>query len=143
MEVDTRDFWQQRFQSIRDHEAHLASNGTVILKLWLNVSHEEQCNRFLRRLDNPEKNWKFSASDVAEREHWDAYMGCYEDALNETSRSHAPWYAIPADNKRFMRVAVAETIVSTLESLDMAYPTPPEKERKRFEEYRQRLLDNR
>jgi len=114
----------------------------VILKFWLNVSHEEQCNRFLRRLDNPEKNWKFSAGDVEERQHWDAYMTCYEEALNETSRDHAPWYAVPADDKRFMRVVVAETIVSTLESLDMTYPAPPQAERERFGEYRQRLQGN-
>lgn len=136
------EFWRQRFRSIRDHEAHLAANGTVIVKFWLNVSHEEQCKRFLSRLDNPEKNWKFSGGDVEEREHWSDYMRCYEDALNETSRPYAPWYAIPADDKRFMRVAVAETIISTLESLDMQYPSPPDDERRRFDEYRRRLAGN-
>ena len=139
-EINTDEFWAQRFQSIRDHETHLASNGTVILKFWLNVSHEEQCNRFLRRLDNPEKNWKFSGGDVEERQHWNAYMDCYEDALNQTSRAHAPWYAIPADNKRYMRVVVAETIVSTMESLDMHYPVASDGERQKFDDYRRRLL---
>ncbi len=133
------DFWQARFRSIRDQELHLATNGTVILKFWLNVSREEQKNRFLERLDNPEKNWKFSAADVNERQHWPAYMACYEEMLNETSRPHAPWYAIPADNKPAMRVFVAETIIETLESLDISYPRPPAEEFEHFEEYRARL----
>jgi PPK2 family polyphosphate:nucleotide phosphotransferase len=132
-------FWTDRFRSIRDQELHLATNGTVILKFWLNVSREEQKNRFLRRLENPEKNWKFSSRDVEERQFWDNYMNCYEEALNQTSRVHAPWYAIPADNKPYMRLAVAETIVETLESLDLAYPQPTPAEQARFDEYRLRL----
>ena len=134
------DIWEQRFRSIRDHERHLASNGTVILKFWLNVSREEQKNRFVRRLDNPEKNWKFSSRDVEERKYWGDYMACYEEALNETSCAHAPWYAIPADHKPYMRLVVAETIVSTLESLDLEYPEPSSQERDRFDEYREQLV---
>ena len=135
-EVEMRNIWSQRFDSIRDHEKHLARNGTVILKFWLNVSPEEQKRRFFSRLNEPEKNWKFSASDVAERQHWSAYMQAYEDLLRETSRPWAPWYAIPADNKKYMRVAVAQTVVDTLESLSLAYPEVSEKDRQRFSEAR-------
>ena len=116
------DLWPQRFASIREHEEHLARNGTIILKFWLNVSKQEQRERFLSRLEEPEKNWKFSAKDVAERAHWDDYMHAYEQALNETSRPWAPWYAIPADHKLYMRLEVAEILVSALESLDLHYP---------------------
>lgn len=115
--------WADRFASIREHEAHLARNGTVIIKFWLNVSYAEQRERFLARIDDPEKNWKFSVGDVRERGHWPRYMAAYEDAINETARAHAPWYAIPADDKRYMRVCVAETIVATLESLGLEFPT--------------------
>ena len=116
------ELWQHRFESIRRHEQHLARNGTIILKFWLNVSHDEQRRRFLSRLDEREKNWKFSPSDVAERRHWNAYMAAYQEALAATSRPWAPWYAIPADNKPFMRVAVAETVTATLRSLDLRFP---------------------
>jgi len=121
-EIDPEHIWQQRFASIRHHEEHLAQNGTVILKFWLNVSREEQRRRFLARIDQPEKNWKFSATDVKERGYWDSYMSAYEQALAETSRPWAPWYAIPADNKRYMRAAVAGIIVDTLRSLGLSYP---------------------
>ncbi|MCI0435352.1 MAG: polyphosphate kinase 2 family protein [Gemmatimonadetes bacterium] len=124
--------WQERFASIRDHEAHLARSGTVVVKFWLNVSKEEQRARFLARLDDPEKHWKFAPGDVKERAHWAAYMQAYEDALRETSRPWAPWYAIPADNKDWMRMTVAETIVAALGSLDLRYPEVPEGERARF-----------
>jgi PPK2 family polyphosphate:nucleotide phosphotransferase len=130
------EFWEQRLSSIRDHELHLARNGTVILKFWLNVSREEQRQRFLSRLDEPEKNWKFSAGDVRERGYWDDYMQAYEQALAATSRPWAPWFAIPADNKPYMRVCVAETIVSTLESLSLNYPRVSAREKERFDEMR-------
>lgn len=116
------DIWQQRYQSINDHELHLARNGTVILKFWLNLSKEEQRMRFLRRLDKPDKHWKFSISDVEERKHWDDYMLAYEQALQATARPWAPWYAIPADNKPFMRYSVAKIIVKTMESMNLEYP---------------------
>ena len=138
-EVDRETIWADRYESIRDHEKHLARNGTLVLKFWLNVSKDEQKRRFLARLDEPEKNWKFSSGDIAERQHWDAYMDAYQDALNETSREHAPWYAIPADNKKYMRVVVAETLVKTLESLDLKYPDVSEKDLARFSEARQML----
>lgn len=132
--------WEERYESIRDHEKHLARNGTIVLKFWLNVSKEEQKNRFLARLDEQDKNWKFSAGDVMERQHWDAYMDAYEAALNETSSKHAPWYAIPADDKAYMRVAIAETIVNTLEAMNLAYPEVSKEEQAKFAEAR-RLLE--
>ncbi|MCP3918772.1 MAG: polyphosphate kinase 2 family protein [bacterium] len=135
-EVPPGELWQQRFESINAHEEHLARNGTVILKFWLNVSREEQRLRFLSRLDEPEKNWKFSAGDVRERGHWDAYMQAYEEALRATSRPWAPWYAIPADDKPFMRMTVAELVVASLDRLDLQYPKVDETERARFDEMR-------
>ncbi len=133
------ELWDERFQSIRDHELHLARNGTVILKLWLNVSRAEQARRFLRRLDRPDKNWKFSSGDLEERRHWDEYMVAYEDALNATSRPWAPWYAIPADDKSFMRLRVAELIRDQLARLDLRFPTLPEKELAKIDHYRKEL----
>jgi len=138
-DVNTDEFWNNRLKSIRDSETHLANNGTVILKFWLNVSKEEQKRRFIERLDNPKKNWKFSSSDVAERQHWDAYMKCYEAMLNASSTEHAPWYAIPADNKPFARLQIANTIIETIASLDMNYPSPEAKNLERFDEWRAQL----
>ena len=132
--------WAERYESIREHEKHLARNGTVIVKFWLNVSHAEQRERFLARLDEPEKNWKFSSGDVRERGFWDDYMRAYEDALNATSRPWAPWYAIPADSKSYMRLCVAEIVVATLKSMGLRYPEAGAKERARFDEMRA-LLD--
>lgn len=132
--------WEERYESIKDHEKHLARNGTVILKFWLNVSKQEQKNRFLSRLDESDKNWKFSAGDVMERQHWDEYMHAYEDALNTTSSKYAPWYAIPADDKAYMRVAIAEIIVKTLEALHLEYPEVSAEEQAKFAEAR-RLLE--
>lgn len=114
--------WDERFESIRDHELHLARNGIVILKFWLNVSRERQRRRFLERIDVPEKNWKFSARDLRERAHWDAYMAAYEAALGATSRPWAPWYAVPADKKPFMRYTVARIVSDTLGHLGLRYP---------------------
>lgn len=140
-DADLGNIWQERFESIRQHEHHLASNGTIILKFWLNLSKETQRQRFLSRLDSPEKNWKFSIGDVEERGHWDAYMRAYEEALTQTSRNHAPWYAIPADNKPFMRYAVADVIVRSLQSLDMRYPVVDDQVDTRFDEMRTILLN--
>jgi len=130
--IDRAGLWQERFASIRDHEAHLARNGTLVLKFWLNISKQEQRARFLARLDDPEKHWKFSPDDVRERAHWDDYMRAYEDALRATSRAWAPWYAIPADDKDWLRMTVAETIVDALRSLDLCYPGVPDGDRDRF-----------
>jgi PPK2 family polyphosphate:nucleotide phosphotransferase len=137
--VDLKHIWQQRYESIRDHEKHLARNGTVILKFWLNVSRETQRQRFLSRLDEPSKNWKFSAGDVHERTFWKDYMKAYQDVINATSRPWAPWYAIPADDKPFMRFCVAEIIVANLQKLGLKYPTVEDKEKARFSEMRNLL----
>ena len=137
--VDLKNIWPQRYESIRDHEKHLARNGTVVLKFWLNVSREEQRQRFLSRLDEPSKNWKFSAGDVHERKFWKDYMKAYEDAINATSRSWAPWYAIPADDKPFMRFCVAEIIVANLQKLGLKYPTVEDEEKVRFSQMRKIL----
>jgi PPK2 family polyphosphate:nucleotide phosphotransferase len=139
-DVDLETVWQDRYASIREHEQHLARNGTVVLKFWLNVSHEEQQQRFLARLEDKDKNWKFSISDIRERAFWDEYMAAFEAALAETSRPWAPWYAIPADNKSYMRLCVADILVRTLESLDLSYPEVDAKKLAEFEDIRQRLL---
>lgn len=140
-DVDLKNIWQQRYVSICDHEKHLALNGTVILKFWLNVSKEEQRRRFLSRIDEPKKNWKFSAGDVNERKFWQDYMAAYEAAINATSRPWAPWYAIPADDKPFMRLCVAEIIVQSLKKLKLKYPTVGVREKARFAEMRAMLTD--
>ncbi len=137
--IDHDRLWDERYESIRDHEKHLARNGTVIIKFWLNVSRDEQRKRFLSRLDEPEKNWKFSSGDVAERKHWDRYMQAYESALNATSRPWAPWYAIPADNKPFLRLCVAETIVETMKQLDLRYPVVTDEQKQDFAGMRELL----
>lgn len=131
--------WDDRLRSIREQEEHLARNGTVILKFWLNVSKDEQKRRFLARLDDPAKNWKFEPRDVEERRHWDDYMRAYEDALNATSRPWAPWYAIPADDKGYMRARVANIIIETLQSIGLKYPEPSQDERQEFAESRAEL----
>jgi PPK2 family polyphosphate:nucleotide phosphotransferase len=117
-----KNIWKKRFQHIRDWEQHLTENGTHILKFFLNVSKAEQKQRFLDRINEPEKNWKFAASDVKERGYWDDYMKAYTEALSATSTENAPWYVIPADKKWFTRLAVSEIIVKKLESLDLHYP---------------------
>jgi len=115
-------FWQKRFKSIRDHEEHLAENGTIILKFFLNVSKEEQKARFLSRITEQNKNWKFNISDLRERARWDDYMHAYQEAISATAAQHAPWFIIPADNKWFMQSAVCDIIIGALEKLDLKYP---------------------
>ena len=124
------EFWQNRYRSINDMERHLHHNGTVILKFFLNVSKEEQKQRFLKRINRPDKNWKFTMSDVEERTHWDAYQQAFEQTLNHTSTEHAPWHIIPADHKWFMRAAVSEIIVDKLQSLDLRFPQVSEQQQK-------------
>lgn len=136
---DLSAFWEERYASIRAHERHLAMNGTVILKFWLNVSHDEQRQRFLDRIDTPAKNWKFSSGDVRERGFWPDYMAAYEDVLNATSRPWAPWYAIPADDKRSMRIAVAEIVRERLRKLDLRFPELPDDEVAELAEMRAKL----
>ncbi len=138
-QTPTDAFWQQRFASIRDHEQHLARNGTVVLKFWLNVSLDEQRERFLARLDDPKKHWKFSGGDIKERGHWGDYMAAYSEVLPATSRPWAPWYAIPADSKKTMRAIVSGIIADTLEALPLEWPQVAEKDAAEFDDYR-RLL---
>jgi len=121
-ELTGKDIWKERFKDIRGFERYLTRNGVVVRKFFLYVSKKEQRRRFLERLENPEKNWKFSASDLKEREFWDDYMEAYEDMIRHTATDDAPWYVVPADNKWFTRVVVAAAVVSTLDSLDLAYP---------------------
>ncbi len=130
--IDLETIWDERLTSIRQQEEHLARNGTVILKFFLNVSKDEQKRRFLSRLDEARKNWKFEAKDVVERRHWDDYMAAYEAALSATSRPWAPWYAIPADDKPYMQARVADIIIDTLQSIGLRYPEPSEAERAEF-----------
>ncbi len=133
------DIWQQRYQSIIDHEKHLARNGTIILKFWLNVSKQEQKNRFIARIDDKTKNWKFSSGDVKERGYWDDYMNAYEEMLNATSKPWAPWYAIPADNKPYMRLKVAQIIEQSLASLNLEYPKLEQEELAKLDEMKTKL----
>ena len=121
-ELVTKDIWKERFQDIRSFERYLTRNGVVIRKFFLNVSNKEQKKRFLERIQEPEKNWKFSANDAKEREHWDEYMEAYEDMIQNTASKEAPWYVVPADNKWFTRVVVAAAVIEALSSLDLHYP---------------------
>lgn len=134
------ELWKQRYESIVEHERHLARNGTVVVKFWLNVSRDEQKARFLKRIDDPDRNWKFSMADVKERQHWGDYMDAYEDLLNATSKPWAPWYAIPADNKAYMRLKVAEVLVETLKSLDLKYPVLDEEAASKLDAARAALV---
>ena len=137
--AELRKLWDQRYESIRDHERHLARNGTVVVKFWLNVSKQEQRQRFLDRIDDPKKQWKFSAGDIRERGFWDDYMQAYEEALNATSRPWAPWYAIPADDKPVMRLTVAQILEQMFESLDPRFPEIDGKAREELKEMRRAL----
>ena len=119
----TGDIWKERFHDIRNFEQYLAHNGVAICKFFLHVSRKEQKKRFMERLDNPEKNWKFSAADVAERGHWSEYMKAYQDMIRNTAAEHAPWHVVPADNKWFTRVVVAAAVIDTLARLGLSYPT--------------------
>jgi PPK2 family polyphosphate:nucleotide phosphotransferase len=125
-EAKGKQIWKQRFEEINQFEKYLVNNGIIVLKFFLNVSKDEQKKRFLDRINLPEKNWKFSASDAKERERWDDYMKAYEDVFNHTSTEWAPWYIIPADHKWFTRLAVATVIADKLQQLDLKYPVVTE-----------------
>jgi PPK2 family polyphosphate:nucleotide phosphotransferase len=137
----TKHIWDERFQDMRNFEKYLTRNGTIIRKFFLNVSKEEQKKRFLERIDNPEKNWKFSSADVTERGHWDDYMKAYEDMIRNTATKDSPWYVIPADNKWFTRLAVASAVIDSLASLDLKYPAVGEDQLKELAEAKN-LLSN-
>jgi PPK2 family polyphosphate:nucleotide phosphotransferase len=129
-ELVGKKIWKERFEDINSSELHLARNGTIVRKFFLHVSKEEQKKRFLRRLEEPERNWKFSAADVREREFWDDYQDAYEDMIANTATKHAPWIVVPADNKWFSRLVVSSVIVNTLQELKLGYPTVSEDKRK-------------
>ncbi len=132
--------WKDRYRDIRAYERYLDSNGIIVRKFFLHVSHAEQKRRFMERIDNPEKNWKFSASDARERGHWKDYMEAYEDAIRETATPECPWYVVPADNKWFTRVVVAAAIIDALASLDLHYPKVGEAKLKELAAARKLLL---
>ncbi len=138
--LKAKDFWNQRFDAIRNFERYLTNNGVVILKFFLHVSKEEQQERFLARIDDPAKNWKFSMQDVKEREHWDAYMHAYEETVRNTASEHAPWYVVPADKKWFTRLVVASAIVQRMNDMDLSYPKLDEDELKTLAGAREALL---
>lgn len=127
-------FWEERYNSIRSFEKHLTLNGTIIIKFFLNVSKAEQKERFLKRIDDPEKNWKFSAADIAERQYWDGYMDAYKKAINATADDKAAWYIIPADKKWFTRIAISTIMLKTLEDLKLNYPVLAKVEKERLAE---------
>jgi PPK2 family polyphosphate:nucleotide phosphotransferase len=131
--------WDERFEDINAFERYLTRNGVVIRKFFLHVSKQEQKERFLARLDEPEKNWKFSAADVKERQHWDEYMHAFEEVLSHTSTQEAPWYVIPADHKWFARLAVADAVIDALESLDLAFPRLTEEKQQELARTREAL----
>jgi PPK2 family polyphosphate:nucleotide phosphotransferase len=133
-------FWAERYESINDFERHLVRNGTQVLKFFLNVSWEEQRERFLERLERPEKHWKFNAADVAERQRWDDYQHAYEAAIRATSTAWAPWYVVPADHKWVTRAVVAQVMVRRIRELGLAFPTVPEGEMAALDESRRELL---
>jgi len=133
-------FWKDRFESIRNFEKHISLNGTVIIKFFLNVSKEEQKKRFLDRINEPLKNWKFSPGDIDERERWDEYMHAYEEAINATSEDCAPWYVIPADKKWFTRIAISKIIVNTLKEMNIQIPVLSDSQTAKLEECKTRLL---
>lgn len=135
----TKDIWDDRFKDIRNFEKYLSRNGVIVRKFFLHVSNKEQKKRFLERIDNPEKNWKFSSADAKEREHWDEYMKAYEDMIRNTASKESPWYVVPADNKWFTRLVVSAAIIDTLVSLDLKYPEVDENKLKELSEAK-RLL---
>jgi PPK2 family polyphosphate:nucleotide phosphotransferase len=139
LDLDT--IWAQRFASIRNWEDHLARSGTVVVKFFLNVSLDEQKQRFLRRIERPDKNWKFRLDDLRDRAQWAAFQHAYQEAVSATSTPSAPWYAIPADNKPYMRREVARIMVDTLKSLQLAFPTVSREQRDELELGREQLLD--
>jgi PPK2 family polyphosphate:nucleotide phosphotransferase len=135
----TTKIWQERFEDINSFEHYATRNGMVILKFFLNVSKKEQKRRFLERLDEPNKNWKFSTSDALERRHWDEYMHAYEEMIRNTSTKHAPWYVVPADHKWFTRLVVSEAIIDALEELGLAFPKLDAAKRKDLKAARKEL----
>ena len=139
-DLKTKNIWKRRFRDITNFERYLTHNGILVLKFFLHVSKEEQQKRFLARIDDASKNWKFSLNDVREREHWDDYMDAYEQTIRHTASKYAPWYVVPADNKWFTRLVVASAIVENMNALDLEYPKLDADQLKALEEAKQALL---
>jgi polyphosphate kinase 2 (PPK2 family) len=135
----TKHIWKDRFEDIRNFEQYLDRNGVLVRKFFLHVSEKEQKRRFLARLDDQKRNWKYSANDAAEREHWRAYMDAYEDMIRQTATDYAPWYVVPADNKWFTRIVVAAAVIDALDSLDLRYPKVGTEQLKQLAEARVKL----
>ncbi len=140
-ELITKDIWDQRFQDISNFEQYLSHNGVAVLKFFLHVSKEEQKKRFLERIENPAKNWKFAINDVHEREHWDEYMHAYEETIRQTASKYAPWHVVPADNKWFTRLVVASAVVECLNTLELEFPKLGKEELEALEAAQQALLE--
>jgi PPK2 family polyphosphate:nucleotide phosphotransferase len=138
--LDRKDIWEERYRSIRNLEEHLHRNGTRIVKFFLRISKKEQRRRFLLRIDDPTRNWKFSQADLAEREHWKEYTRAYEDCLSATSTRTAPWYVVPADDKENARLIISQVILKTLGELDMEYPATSQSRRRELQVIRKQLL---
>ena len=139
-ELVTKDIWEERFKDIRNFEKYLHRNGTIVIKIFLNVSMDEQKKRFIERVDNPDKNWKFSAADARERGYWKDYMEAYQDMIKNTSTEDAPWYVVPADNKSYARIAVASAIIHALDRMDLEYPKVNEEKIAELKEVKKALL---
>ena len=135
-----KDIWERRYQHIRNQERYMYENGIIPIKFFLHVSKEKQKERFIERIEDPAKNWKFSMADVEERKYWDDYQSAYEDAINGTSREHAPWYVIPADKKWFAKYLVSEIVKNTMEKLDLKYPVVRGDQKKELKKYKEMLL---
>lgn len=138
---DMEALWARRYRAIRDLEGYLHENGTQVVKFFLHVSKDEQKRRFLDRIDRPEKNWKFSEADVAERGHWDAYQAAYTDCIGQTATADCPWYVVPADDKKAMRLIVSKVVLSRLAALPLHYPEVSDERRAELAEYRQQLMN--
>jgi len=137
----TKKIWDQRLEDIQNFERYLHRNGTKVIKIFLNVSKEEQKQRFLERINQQEKNWKFSSGDIKERGYWDQYMEAYEESIRKTSTKDSPWYVIPADNKPYARIAVASAIIHALDDMELSYPTLSEEEQSKLQEMKTALME--
>lgn len=136
-----KNIWTKRFDQINNFEEYLYENGTIILKFFLNISKDEQKKRFIKRIDDPAKNWKFSKGDIEERKYWEEYQKCYEEAINATSKKHTAWYVIPSDKKWFARLAVSEIIIETMKKLNLDYPKLSEEQLKELQNCRTMLIN--
>jgi PPK2 family polyphosphate:nucleotide phosphotransferase len=140
-ELITESIWEERFEDIRNFEKYLNRNGTIVIKFFLNVSKEEQKKRFIERIDDQDKNWKFSTSDAKERGFWDDYMNAYQDLIQKTTTTHSPWYVVPADNKSYARIVIASAIINALDEMGLEYPRVSPEKVAELQEIRKALLE--